>query len=118
MYKTYESLNTNNWKCLTLNMTEDKSCECGCDIRDIEECSGGKAVYNHQYCECDCKNAEEKYSCLSTQNKRKIWKRAPECRCECHPNEFRECSTGIRYMFVSVCLLSITINNFIALLFL
>ena len=102
MYMTYESTNRNNWKCMTLNMTEDRSCECGCDVKDIDQCNGNNAIYNHQYCECECRNAKEKYSCHSTNNKRKIWKSGPECRCECHPKEFRECSTGIRYMYIFI----------------
>ena len=94
MYKTYPSQGTNLWQCLTLNVTEHKSCECGCDIEDVETCKGSKVTYNDHLCECECKNLMEKYSCRSLNGRRKIWKPAPECRCECHPDEFKECSTG------------------------
>ena len=96
MYISYDTLVNNKqyWKCLSLNMTEDTSCECGCDIQEVGECVGTKVLYNHQMCECECINSEEKYSCYSTRSAKKIWKRAPECRCECHPSQHRECSTG------------------------
>ena len=96
MYISYDTLVNNKqyWKCLLLNMTEDTSCECGCDIQEVQECVGTKVLYNHQFCECECINSEEKYACHSTRNAKKIWKRAPECRCECHPSQHRECSTG------------------------
>ena len=94
MYSTFGNTGSNPWTCLTLNMTEDKSCECGCDQLDIKECIGNKLMYNHESCECECTNNKEKYSCPSPNGRRKIWKPAPECRCECHPSEFKECSTG------------------------
>ena len=102
MYISYDTLVNNKqyWQCISLNVTEDTSCECGCDIQEVDECVGTKVLYNNQMCECECINSEEKYACYSTRSAKKIWKRAPECRCECHPSQHRECSTGKKIMIL------------------
>ena len=57
-------------------------------------CTGENVEYFDETCECLCKNRDEIRLCRSYYGRKKIWKGASDCRCECHPSEFKTCSTG------------------------
>jgi len=106
MYISYDTFVNNKqyWKCISLNVTEDTSCECGCDIQEVNECIHIFVKPSKREIKGDMDiNSEEKYACYSTRSAKKIWKRAPECRCECHPSQQRECSTGYVYDGIHEC---------------
>ena len=76
--------------CQRLEVREDLSCDCGCEVRR-EECSSDLHLYDENTCSCSCKARSD---CSARQE----WD-LQSCRCVCREDTWRPCSTG--YLFDS-----------------
>ena len=76
--------------CQKLEVREDLSCECGCELRR-EDCSTHLHLYDNNTCSCSCRGR-------SDCSERQEWD-LQHCRCVCREDTWRPCSTG--YLFDS-----------------
>lgn len=76
--------------CQRLEVREDLSCECGCEVRR-EDCRAELQLYDNNTCSCSCR-------ARSDCSERQEWD-LQHCRCVCREDTWRPCSTG--YLFDS-----------------
>ena len=76
--------------CQRLEVREDLSCECGCQVRR-EQCLPPLHLYDNKTCSCSCL-ARPDCSALQQFD-------LQHCRCGCREDSWRPCSTG--YLFDS-----------------
>jgi len=76
--------------CQNLEVREDVSCECGCEVRR-EDCSTDLHLYDNNTCSCPCRARSD---CTARQE----WD-LQHCRCFCREDTWQPCSTG--YLFDS-----------------
>jgi len=78
------------YSCQTIQIQEDTSCHCGCQVRP-EDCNPiHHQVYSWEHCQCRCNNHQDWLDC--DQRNLEWDSRTCSCRCPSSPPIF--CSTG------------------------
>ena len=89
----YVNTLNNTDRIVTVNMTEHKSCECGCKVQR-EDCSPLQVYYPDQ-CLCQCSNWLERDLC-GIYGLNKLWDES-SCSCRCAWETPTDCPTGTSF---------------------